>query len=94
MQAGDSITEAVAPIMTSGRIGRRVLVEPGGVRPRRGRDLNGRCLTIGLREEIEYCALFQGDRHGDRQVGLQGFPGATPHHQGGIRLPGHPVSGI
>jgi IS30 family transposase len=34
------------------RTGRRVLVEAGGVRPRRGRGLRGRCLSFGEREEI------------------------------------------
>jgi len=29
-----------------------VLVEAGGVRPRRGRDLKGRCLSFAEREEI------------------------------------------
>jgi Helix-turn-helix domain len=52
MQAGDFITDAVAPINTSRRTGRRVLVEAGWVRPRRGRDLKGRCLTFAPREEI------------------------------------------
>ncbi|NKX56754.1 hypothetical protein HGG74_19975 [Arthrobacter sp. E918] len=36
MQAGDFITDAVAAINTSRRTGRRVLVEAGGVRIRRG----------------------------------------------------------
>ncbi|MBT2535421.1 hypothetical protein [Arthrobacter sp. ISL-69] len=52
MQAGDFITDAVAPINTSRRTGRRVLLEAGGARPRRGRDLKGRCLTFAQREEI------------------------------------------
>jgi hypothetical protein len=52
MQAGDFITDAVLPINTSRRTGRRVLAEAGGVRPRRGRDLKGRCLTFAQREEI------------------------------------------
>ncbi|MBT2588478.1 helix-turn-helix domain-containing protein [Arthrobacter sp. ISL-95] len=50
MQAGDFITDAVVPINTSRRTGRRVLLEAGGVRPRRGRDLKGRCLTFAQRE--------------------------------------------
>jgi len=49
---GGFITEAVAVIDTSRRTGRRVLVEAGGVRPRRGRGLMGRCLTFAEREEI------------------------------------------
>jgi hypothetical protein len=33
MQAGDFISEAVIPMSTSRRTGRRVLVDAGGVRP-------------------------------------------------------------
>jgi len=49
---GGFITDAVEVIDTSRRTGRRVLVEAGGVRPRRGRDLKGRCLSFAEREEI------------------------------------------
>ena len=52
MQAGDFISEAVALIETSRRTGRRILTDAGGVRPRRGRDLKGRCLTFAEREDI------------------------------------------
>ena len=52
MQAGDFITDAVIPINTSRRTGRTVLAAAGGVRPRRGRNLKGRCLTFAQREEI------------------------------------------
>lgn len=52
MQAGDFITDAVVPIKTSRRTGRSVLAAAGGVRPRRGRNLKGRCLTFAQREEI------------------------------------------
>jgi IS30 family transposase len=52
MADGGFITDAVAVIETSRRTGRRVLAEAGGVRPRRGRGLRGRCLTFAEREEI------------------------------------------
>ena len=52
MQAGDFISEAVELIDTSRRTGRRILVDSGGVRPYRGRDLKGRCLTFAEREEM------------------------------------------
>jgi len=52
MADGGFITDAVAVIDTSRRTGRRVLVEAGGVRPRRGRGSKGRCLTFAEREEI------------------------------------------
>jgi transposase, IS30 family len=66
MQAGDFITDAVAPINTSRRTGRRVLLEAGGVRPRRGRDLKGRCLTFGQREEI---AVLRAQGRSLREIG-------------------------
>lgn len=66
MQAGDFITDAVAPIDTSRRTGRRVLVEAGGVRPRRGRDLKGRCLTFAQREEI---AILRSQGKSLREIG-------------------------
>jgi hypothetical protein len=49
---GGFITDAVEVIDTSRRTGRRVLVEAGGVRPRRGRGVRDRCLTFAEREEI------------------------------------------
>ena len=52
MQAGDFITDAVIPIDTDRRAGRRALREAGGVWPRRGLELKGRCLTFAQREEI------------------------------------------
>lgn len=66
MQAGDFITDAVVPIDTSRRTGRRVLLEAGGVRPRRGRDLKGRCLTFAQREEI---AILRAQGQSLRQIG-------------------------
>ena len=52
MQAGDFLTDAVLPLGVDRRTGARILVAAGGVRPRRGRDLKGRCLTFADREEI------------------------------------------
>ena len=49
---GGFITDAVAVIDTSRRTGRRVLAEAGGVGPRRGGGLRGRCVTFAEREEI------------------------------------------
>ncbi|MDQ0819434.1 hypothetical protein QFZ79_001729 [Arthrobacter sp. V4I6] len=77
MQAGDFITDAVAPINTSRRTGCRVLVEAGGVRPRRGRGLKGRCLTFGQREEI---AVLCAQRRSLRAIGTvigQGLHGVA-----------------
>jgi IS30 family transposase len=67
MQAGDFITDAVVPINSNRRTGRRVLAEAGGVRPRRGRDLKGRCLTFAQREEI---AVLRAQGHSLRRIGV------------------------
>lgn len=66
MQAGEFITDAVLPIETSRRTGRRVLLDAGGVRPRRGRDLKGRCLSFAQREEI---AVLRAQGQSLRQIG-------------------------
>jgi IS30 family transposase len=49
---GDFITDAAVAAGTYRVQGRRWLVAAGGVRPRRGRNLKGRCLTLAEREEI------------------------------------------
>ena len=66
MQAGDFITDAVVPLNTSRRTGRTVLAAAGGVRPRRGRDLKGRCLTFAQREEI---AILRAQGQSLRRIG-------------------------
>ncbi|MCY7289415.1 MAG: IS30 family transposase [Cryobacterium sp.] len=52
MARGEFITGAAAEADTYRRKGRAWLVAAGGVRPRRGRDLKGRCLSFAEREEI------------------------------------------
>jgi len=52
MARGEFITDAAAEAGTYRRKGRAWLVAAGGVRPRRGRDLKGRCLSFAEREEI------------------------------------------
>jgi transposase, IS30 family len=52
MARGEFITDAAAEAGTYRKKGARWLVAAGGVRPRRGRDLKGRCLTFAEREEI------------------------------------------
>ena len=52
MQRGEFITDAAAEAGTYRKKGTRWLAAAGGVRPRRGRDLKGRCLTFAEREEI------------------------------------------
>ena len=52
LQAGEFITGAAAQAGTHRKQGTRWVAACGGVRPRRGRDLKGRCLTFSEREEI------------------------------------------
>jgi IS30 family transposase len=52
MARGEFITDAAAQAGTYRKKGARWLAAAGGVRPRRGRDLKGRCLTFSEREEI------------------------------------------
>ena len=75
MQAGDFLTDAVLPLDVDRRTGARILVAAGGVRPRRGRDLKGRCLTFADREEI---AVLRAQGKSLRQIGaVIGRPAST-----------------
>jgi IS30 family transposase len=65
MQRGEFITDAAAEVGTYRQKERRWLRESGGVRPRRGRDLLGRCLTFAEREEI---AIAHARGQGVRQI--------------------------
>jgi hypothetical protein len=52
MARGEFLTGAAAEAGTYRVMGARSLRAEGGVRPRRGRDLKGRCLTFSEREEL------------------------------------------
>jgi IS30 family transposase len=65
MARGEFITGAAAEAGTYRAKGRRWLRDSGGVRPRRGRDLLGRCLTFAEREEI---AIAHARGEGVRQI--------------------------
>jgi transposase, IS30 family len=52
MARGEFITDAAVEAGTYRKQGARWLAAAGGVRPRRGRGLKGRCLTLPQREEI------------------------------------------
>jgi IS30 family transposase len=52
MARGEFISDAAVEAGTYRKQGTRWLVAAGGVRPRRGRGLKGRCLTLAQREEI------------------------------------------
>ena len=65
MQRGEFITDAASEAGTYRQKGRGWLRESGGVRPRRGRGLLGRCLTFTEREEI---AIARARGQGIRQI--------------------------
>jgi transposase, IS30 family len=52
LQAGEFITGAAEQAGTYREMGGRWIAAENGIRPRRGRDLKGRCLTFTEREEI------------------------------------------
>ncbi len=52
LQRGEFIADAAAEAGTYRKQGTRWVATCGGVRPRRGRDLKGRCLSFSEREEI------------------------------------------
>ena len=52
LQRGEFITDAAEAAGTYRKQGTRWVIASGGVRPRRGRNLKGRCLTFAEREEI------------------------------------------
>ena len=55
LRRGEFITDAAAQVGTYRKKGTRWVAACGGVRPRRGRDLKGRCLSFCEREEIALC---------------------------------------
>jgi transposase, IS30 family len=85
MAAGEFINDAAIAAGSYRKQGSRWLAAVGGVRPRRGRGLRGRCLTLAQREEI---AL--GRARGDsiraiaainRAVAIDGVAGAAPQRR-------------
>jgi transposase, IS30 family len=52
MARGEFVTAAAAEAGTYREKGTRWLIAENGIRPRRGRDLKGRCLTFSEREEL------------------------------------------
>jgi len=65
MARGEFITDAAAEAGTYRKMGARWLAACGGARPRRGRDLQGRCLSFAEREEI---AVRHAKRESMRQI--------------------------
>jgi len=52
LQGGEFITDAAVAAGTYRKQGTGWVIANGGVRPGRGRDLKGRCLTLAEREQI------------------------------------------
>ncbi len=73
VQRGEFLTDAAAVAGTNRWRGLRWVREAGGVRPRRGRDLKGRCLSFAEREEI---AL--GRAGGESMRSIAGRLGRSP----------------
>ncbi len=73
MQRGEFITDAAAEAGTYRRKGAGWLRADGGVRPRRGRKLKGRCLTLAQREEIAI-----GRARGDSVRAIAAVIGRSP----------------
>ena len=65
LQAGEFVTDAAALAGTHRWRGLKWVRQAGGVRPRRGRDLQGRCLSFAEREEI---ALGRAGGESMRQI--------------------------
>jgi transposase, IS30 family len=73
MAAGEFINDAAIAAGSYRKQGSRWLAAVGGVRPRRGRNLKGRCLTLAQREEI---AL--GRARGDSIRAIAAIIGRSP----------------
>jgi IS30 family transposase len=73
MAAGEFINDAAIAAGSYRKQGSRWLAAAGGVRPRRGRNLRGRCLTLAQREEI---AL--GRARGDSIRAIAAIIGRSP----------------
>jgi transposase, IS30 family len=75
MAAGEFINDAAIAAGSYRKQGTRWLAAAGGIRPRRGRGLKGRCLTLAQREEIAL-GRARGDSIAD---GLGWYRATTAH---------------
>ena len=93
LQRGEFITDAAEAVGTYRKQGARWVVASGGVRPRRGRNLQGRYLSFAEREEIAL-ARAAGESMRSIAARLGRAPstisrelGRTPSRRGGIGRP-------
>jgi len=70
---GETVTDAAKEVGTYREKGGRWIAAAGGIRPRRGRHLKGRCLTFAEREEI---VLLRG--RGESMRAIAGRLGRSP----------------
>jgi transposase, IS30 family len=94
LQRGEFISDAAVQAGTYRKQGTRWVAACGGVRPRRGRNLKGRCLSFAEREEIALgCARGETIRVIARRVGRapstvsRGLRRNADHRGGGYRRP-------
>ena len=92
MQLREFITDAAEAAGTCRKKGARLLVASGGVRPRRGRDLKGRCLSFLEREENRAGSrnrrVVAVDRCSPWAQSLDDLQGACPQSGSESGLPG------
>ena len=95
LQRGEFITDAAEAVGTYRKQGARWVVASGGVRPRRGRNLQGRYLSFAEREEIAL-ARAAGESMRSIAARLGRAPstisrelGRKPRRRGGIGRPAH-----
>jgi IS30 family transposase len=97
LQAGEFIADAVVRAGTCRKQGTRWVAVWGGVRPRRGRDLRGRCLSFAEREEVAL-ARARGEtmrhRAAPGPVAVDDLARATPRRRPRWWLPGDHRAGV
>ena len=76
LQAGEFIADAAVQAGTYRKQGTRWVAACGSVRPRRGRDLTGRCLSFSEREEIAL-ARARGETRGTAKIRPKGLIAAS-----------------
>ena len=91
LQRGELISDAAVQVGTYRKQGTRWVAVCGGVRPRRGRDLKGRCLSFAEREEIALARArgetIRRDRPAPGSSAVDRVTRAAPQRRPRWRLP-------